>query len=128
LLRRLLKGVAALAAVSGLRRAHVMNLGSGAVEASLGCAPEQCDHRYATTLPWDLLPFKIPQVLLHGTADETVPFELSQQFVGASTNARLVALHGADHLDLIDLRTAIWPTVLRNILAPIVSERLVRED
>lgn len=35
---------------------------------------------------------KTPQVLLHGTDDDTVPFELSGRFTKASVNARLVTL------------------------------------
>jgi len=115
-----LKGVAALAAVSDLRRAHKLNLSNGAVEAFLGGGPEEFNDRYAATSPLDLLPLQVPQVLLHGTGDEIVPFELSRRFADASANARLVALPGAGHFELIDPRSQEWPTVLRNILSLIV--------
>ena len=116
-----LKGVAALAAVSDLRRGHALKLGSGAIEEFVGGGPIECDDRYATASPIDLLPFKVPQVLVHGTADDTVPFELSKRFAEASKNARLVTLRGAGHFEPIDPRSNWWPTVLENILSPIVS-------
>ena len=118
-----LKGVAALAAVSDLRRAHEQNLGAGAVADFVGCGPAECNDRYAAASPADLLPLPVPQVLLHGTADEIVPFDLSQRFARASKNARLVALPGAGHFELIDPRSKEWPVVLQNIVAPLASGR-----
>ncbi len=118
-----LKGVAALAAVSDLRRAHEQNLGAGAVADFVGGGPAECNDRYAASSPVDLLPLRVPQVLLHGTADDTVPFELSRRFARASKNARLVALPGAGHFELIDPRSKEWPVVLQNIVAPLASER-----
>jgi acetyl esterase/lipase len=114
-----LKGVAALAAVSDLRRGYSQNLGGGAVEAFIGCSPKKCEDRYATASPIDLLPLKVPQILLHGNADDIVPFEQSQRFTKASANARLVALGGAGHFDLIDPRAKVWRVVLDNIVGPI---------
>ena len=114
-----LKGVAALAAVSDLRRAHELNLGAGAVADFLGCSPAKCSDRYAAASPSDMLPISVPQTLLHGTADDIVPFDLSQRFAKASRNARLVALPGAGHFELIDPRSKEWPVVLENIIAPL---------
>lgn len=121
-----LKGVAALAGVTDLRRGYTLNLGSGAVKAFLGCGPKRCDDRYAKSSPIDLLPLNIPQVLLHGTADDVVPFELSQRFAKASRNARLIELRGAGHYELIDPRSKEWPTVLDNIVSPIAPHRSPR--
>ncbi len=111
-----LKGVAGLAAVSDLRRGHSLHLGSGAVKAFLGCGPEQCDHCYAASSPMEMLPLKVPQVLLHGTLDKDVPSDLSRRFVKASPNARLVVLRGAGHFEPIDPRTKYWPVVRKTIL------------
>ena len=68
--------------------------------------------------PMDLLPLRVPQVLVHGTDDEIVPFEMSERFVKASKNTRLVALRGAGHFEPIDPRSKQWPAVVKNILAP----------
>src|ERR1019366_4147640 len=99
------------------------NLGGGAIEVFVGCAPKECGDRYTAISPTDLLPLKVPQVLIHGTDDEVVPFELSRGFAARSANARLVALRGAGHFELIDPRAKQWPVVLENILAPIVCGR-----
>jgi acetyl esterase/lipase len=112
-----LRSVAALAAVSDLRLAYDMNLGGGAVRALMGCAPKDCGGIYTASSPIELLPLKVPQRLLHGTADDVVPFELSQRFAKASKNAQLVSLPGAGHFELIDPRSKEWLTVLRHITA-----------
>jgi len=112
-----LRSVAALAAVSDLRRGYDLNLGSSAVRDFMGCTPKQCDGSYAASSPMDLLPIKVPQRLLHGTADDIVPFELSERFAKASKNAQLVPLPGAGHFELIDPRSKEWLTVLRHITA-----------
>ena len=39
----------------------------------------------------------------------------SQQFARASRNAKLVAIEGAGHFELIDPRSFAWPEVLKNM-------------
>ena len=112
-----LRGVAALAAVTDLRRAHALRLGAGAVEAFIGCAPTECADRYSAASPADLLPIKVPQRLLHGAADDIVPIELSESFAKASANAQLTAFPGAGHFELINPRSKEWPQVLCQITA-----------
>ncbi len=108
--------VIALAAVSDLRRARELNLGDGAVAAFLGG-----DDRDSFASPIELLPMRVPQRLLHGTADEVVPIELSECFARVSKNAQLIPLDGAGHLELIDPRSNEWPTVLHHICEPILA-------
>ena len=117
-----LRSVVALAAVSDLKRAHELNLGSGAAEAFMGCSPNQCPDAWAASSPIDLLPIKVPQRLLHGTADTVVPFDLSQRFAQASKNARLIPLPETGHFELIDPRAKQWSTVLRNLTAGFLQE------
>jgi acetyl esterase/lipase len=114
-----LKGVAALAAVTDLRRAHAAGLGKGAVRDFLGCEPEQCDRFYRAASPVEMLPMSVPQVLVHGTDDTIVPFEFSERFAEASGNAGLVSLRGAGHFTLIDPRAKEWNVVMENIVKPI---------
>jgi Dipeptidyl aminopeptidases/acylaminoacyl-peptidases len=106
--------VITLAAVSDLGRARELNLGDGAVAAFLGGAGHD-----SFASPIERLPLRVPQRLLHGTADDVVPIELSQRFASASTNAQLIPLPGAGHLELIDPRSNEWPTVLRHICEPV---------
>jgi len=58
------------------------------------------------------LPLGAPAVLVHGTRDDTVPFEHSQRFVeAAGPEARLVALEGAGHFEPVDPQSAEWTAV-----------------
>ncbi len=103
-----LRAVIALAPVTDLRRAKALNLGGGAAEAFLG------DHQDAigTCSPIELLPMKIPQILIHGTEDDIVPPAQSEAFAQASTNAKLIKLEATGHFELIDPRSTAWLTVL----------------
>jgi acetyl esterase/lipase len=111
-----LRGVVALAAISDLRRAYALQLDGGVVGELLGGSPDRVPQRYAAASPMELLPIPVPQRVLHGTADGVVPFEMSQRFAKASKNAKLIALAGAGHLDPIDPRSKVWPTVRKSIL------------
>jgi pimeloyl-ACP methyl ester carboxylesterase len=108
-----LRGVVPLAAISDLRRASGMGLCDGAVNQLLAGPPERVPQRYGAASPLDLLPISVAQRLIHGTADNIVPFEMSAHFAQASKNAKLVAVEGAGHFDLIDPRSRAWATVER---------------
>jgi len=111
-----LRGVVPLAGVTDLRRAWALQLSGGVVRQFLGGTPDQVPQRYASTSPIELLPISVPQRLLHGTADDVVPFEMSERFAEKSHNAKLVLLKGAGHFELIDPRAREWETVRKNIL------------
>ena len=66
--------------------------------------------------PWIASRFPLPQRVVHGTADNIVPFEMSQRFAKASGNAKLIPLAGVGPLRLIDPRAKVWPTVQKSIL------------
>jgi acetyl esterase/lipase len=110
-----MRGVVPLAAVSDLKRAWKLQLGGGVVADFLGGSPTQVPNRYASASPMELLPISVQQRVLHGTADNIVPFELSQVFTEASKNSKLVPLKGAGHFELIDPRSREWAVVEKNI-------------
>jgi acetyl esterase/lipase len=95
-----------LAGVVDLVAAAHLGLGGGAVEALMGGGPEACPERYALGSPAALLPFGVPQFLLHGTADASVPVGLSADYVergvALGDDATFVPLAGAGHMDMID--------------------------
>jgi acetyl esterase/lipase len=111
-----LRGVVPLAAVSDLRRAWALQLSGGVVKQFLGGSPEQVPQRYDATSPIDLLPISVAQRMVHGTADQLVPFDMSERFAKKSKNAKLIALQGAGHFELIDPRAREWDTVRKSIL------------
>ena len=111
-----LRGVIPLAAVSDLRRAWALQLSNGVVRQLLGGTPDQVPQRYATTSPIELLPISVAQRVVHGTADEVVPFDMSERFSKKSLNSKLIPLKGAGHFELIDPRSREWATVQKNIL------------
>jgi acetyl esterase/lipase len=111
-----MRGVVPLAAISDLRQAWALQLGNGAVGRFLGGTPDHVPQRYAAASPIELLPISVAQRMIHGTADRIVPFEMSQRFAKASSNATLVPLKGAGHFDLIDPQSREWKTIAKNIL------------
>jgi acetyl esterase/lipase len=58
---------------------------------------------FADGSPLELLPLGVRQLVLHGTADDDVPFSMSERYVeAAGGEAELVALEGTGHFELID--------------------------
>lgn len=112
-----LRRVVSLAGVADLRLAWELRLSGGIAARLLGGTPEEVPDRYRAASPIERLPIAVPQYLIHGTADDTVPFELSARFAKASKNATLIPLPGAGHFELIDPRAKEWPAVRDSIAA-----------
>jgi pimeloyl-ACP methyl ester carboxylesterase len=63
--------------------------------------------------PIGQLPLAVPQILIHGTGDDSVPFELSERYAAAAgEEVKLVALDGAGHFEAIDPLSREWPQTL----------------
>jgi acetyl esterase/lipase len=111
-----LKGVVALAGVSDLRRAWELRLSNNVVEDFLGGAPSEVPERYATASPLEMVPLGVPQVLVHGTADDIVPYEICERYyeaaLGAGDRVELVRLEGTGHFELIDPAAREWGAVV----------------
>ncbi len=111
-----LLGVVSLAGVADLRRAWELELSEGAVAELMGGTPDQVPDRYEMVSPIERVPIGIPQILIHGTADEDVPLEISERYVSAARargdEARLIPIPGAGHYELIDPGTAAWESVV----------------
>jgi len=72
-------------------------------------APEH----YADGSPVELLPLGVPQIVIHGTVDDSVPFEMSERYVeAAGGEAELVVLDGTGHFELIDPLAAEFSVTL----------------
>jgi acetyl esterase/lipase len=112
-------GVVALAPVADLAAASLQELGGGVVRDFLGGAPEAQPARYAAASPLQLLPLRVPQVVVHGTADDTVPYALSEAYVreaqARGDRVQLRTLQGQGHFEPIDPRSAAFPVVLEAV-------------
>jgi dipeptidyl aminopeptidase/acylaminoacyl peptidase len=72
-------------------------------------APEH----YAEGSPIELLPLGVRQILIHGTADDSVPYEMSERYVeAAGGEAELVTHEGAGHFEPIDPQAAQFAETL----------------
>ncbi len=120
-------GVVALAAVSDLAQCQELRLGQRAADALMGGDPAQFPERYAAADPARLVPVGLAVRLVHGTADDRVPHEMS---VGYAARARAAGddrvectlLPGAGHFDVIDPLSAVWPAVedaFRSVTPPV---------
>jgi acetyl esterase/lipase len=94
-----------LAGVVDLAAAARLGVGGGAVDALMGGGPDDVPERYALGSPAAQLPLGIPQYLVHGTADSSVPASLSaayvEQAVALGDDATFVPLAEATHMDMI---------------------------
>ncbi len=108
--------VVSLAGVCDLTRCAQEHLDDNAAEELMGGAPEAFPDRYAAADPMRLTPIGAPMMLLHGTADDRVPWEYSRDFA-ANAQARgdeivLTLMPGFGHFELVDPLSSAWPTVL----------------
>ncbi|GAB3693069.1 alpha/beta hydrolase family protein [Nocardiopsis oceani] len=105
--------VVPLAPITDLRRCAEAGLGEGAVEPFLG--PDPSPELYAESSPLYRLPLDIPQLVVHGDADQRVPVEHSRDYAAAAQEAGdpvdYREIPGADHFAVIDPEHAAWQTV-----------------
>jgi dipeptidyl aminopeptidase/acylaminoacyl peptidase len=111
-------GVAAVAAqapVSDLA-ARAGDDPEGLVRRLLAAGPQDAPERYEAASPAARLPLGIPQLVVHGEADERVPADMSRGYVQAARargdRATLVLRSGDDHLAHLDPYGAAWAAVL----------------
>jgi acetyl esterase/lipase len=112
-------GVISQAGVVDLEMAWRMNLGNGAAAELLGGSCSAIPERYSAASPAALLPLGVPQVLIHGTADDRVPFAMSQAYAAkaqaAGDTIQFITLPGADHFVLIDATSTAWAKTVQAI-------------
>ncbi len=112
-------GVISLAGCTDLEYVAQLGLGRDAAVELLGGEPQAVPERYATASPAALLPLGVPQVLIHGTRDNNVPFDVSQFYARKAQEAgdavTLIELPGADHFIVIDPTSESWAITLKEI-------------
>ena len=108
--------VVSLAGVCDLTLCAREHLDDNAAVELMGGGPEEFPDRYAAADPMRLVPIGSPVMLLHGTADDRVPWEYSRDFA-AKAQARgdeavLALMPEYGHFELVDPLSGAWPTVL----------------
>jgi acetyl esterase/lipase len=121
---RLLRGVVSLAGVVDLQRAWELHLSHDAVAGFLGGSPQQVPEHYKEASPMEISLSGVPQWIIHGTNDDTIPFEMSRHYVEVKRKRKeevhLVEMPNTGHFELIDPTSQAWPRVqdtVKRILA-----------
>ena len=98
-----------------IREAARLGLSRGAAESFLGGPPGRRPQRYDLASPIERLPLKVPQLLVHGEADEVVPIDLARRYARRAAEGgdpcELVELPGVGHDEHLDPDTVAWRAV-----------------
>ena len=112
---RALAGAVSQAGVLDLRAAARDDVGHGTVQRLVGGQPDEVPERFASASPIDRVPLGVPQLVVHGALDDTVPVEMSRAYVRAARAAgdevAYVELPGAGHYEHLDPASDAWQAV-----------------
>jgi len=107
--------VFSLAGVLDLRRAWELHLSNDAVSEFLGGSPTDVTEHYREASPAERAIPQAVQKLIHGTADDSVPYEISQGYAErkkkAGEKVELITLAGIGHFEIVDPGSAVWSRV-----------------
>jgi acetyl esterase/lipase len=107
--------VISMAGVVDLHRALELHLSNDAVAEFLGGQPAEVPDHYRNASPAELR-ILATQKIFHGTKDDSVPYELSAEYVRrkkeSGEDVELITLENVGHFELVDPESAIWSRVL----------------
>jgi dipeptidyl aminopeptidase/acylaminoacyl peptidase len=105
----------AQAGVVDLREAARLRLSARAAVSLLGGPPGKLPHRYDLASPIERVPLGVPQLLVHGDADDSVPVEISRRYDERARQGgdpcELVELPGCGHFEHLDPSSHAWAVV-----------------
>jgi acetyl esterase/lipase len=106
------------AGVVDLVEAWRLGLSRRAPEELLGGTPDQVPDRYASASPAARLPLGVPQLLVHGRRDDTVPAEMSRAYAErarqAGDDVELVETDEA-HFECLDPSSESWAAIVERL-------------
>jgi acetyl esterase/lipase len=113
--------IVGLAGVCDLAACHRLRLGQDAASELMGGGPEEFPDRYLLADPMAAIPARASVILVHGLADDRVPWQQSGAYATAASaaggQARCVLLPDAGHFDVIDPLSPSWPAVQAEFLS-----------
>jgi acetyl esterase/lipase len=116
-----LRGVVALGAITDLRAAFEEQVCGSSPGRLVDGPPDRHPDRYAQASPAALIPLRVPQRLVHGSADTIVPPSFATRYADAARAkgdaAEAHIVDGASHFDVISPRSEAWSTVAAAIEA-----------
>jgi len=111
------KRVFSLAGVLDLRRGWDLHLSNDAVAQFLGGSPSDVPDHYREASPAEQHIAQATQKLIHGTADDSVPYEISQSYAErkkkAGENVELITMAKIGHFEIVDPGSSVWGEVER---------------
>ena len=103
-----------LAGVLDLRRGWELHLSNDAVAGFLGGSPQQVPEHYREASPAERH-LKARQILVHGTTDDSVPYEISKNYFDtkkkAGENVELITMPEIGHFEIVDPGSKVWGKV-----------------
>ena len=106
--------VLSLAGVLDLRRGWELHLSNDAVAGFLGGSPTEVPDHYREASPAEQH-IAAKQVLIHGAADEDVPYELSHNYAKqkkkSGENVELITMKDTDHFEIVNPSSSVWSKV-----------------
>lgn len=119
----LVQGAVSLAGVTDLRRSidPRTEVCQGSAVQLLGGTPDEVPVRYDVASPIQLLPFGVPQRLIHGDQDEVVPLDYSLKFAemarSRGDDSEVIVLEKGGHFEPVTPHIPAWEKVKDAILS-----------
>ncbi len=112
--------VLSLAGVLDLRRAWELHLSNDAVVEFLGGTPAEVPDHYREASPAEQT-IRATQKLIHGTTDDSVPYEISKSYAerkkAAGEKVELITLRDIGHFEIVDPGSSVWKQVEQAFIA-----------
>ena len=110
-----LAGTVSQAGVLDLREAVRLGLSRHAAQSLLGGTPIKWPARYDLASPIERLPLGVPQLVVHGDADDVVPISIARAYAeraaAGGDPCELTELPGCGHMEHLDPDSDAWRTV-----------------
>lgn len=113
-----IKRALSLAGVLDLHRSWELHLSNDAVSSFLGGSPTEVPDHYREASPAEQH-IKAKQILIHGTADADVPYEISKNYAEhkkqSGEDVALLTMPDTGHFEIMDPKSTVWDQVQASI-------------